>query len=63
MKQKIKAPESELECFHWLEKNGLLNKEFDQYFSPHKAEHRHYSLRYAAFKKGWPQPPGGKLFD
>ena len=56
-----RAPQTELECFLELEKLGLLDAEYDQFYSPHKAEHRHYSLRYAAHKQKKPQPPGGML--
>jgi hypothetical protein len=52
---------SELECFHQLEKLKLLDPVCDQWFSPHKAEHGHYSLRLKAHRKGWPQPPKGTL--
>lgn len=56
-----RAPKTELQCFWELESLGLLDEEWDRWYSPYKAEHSHYSLRLAAYRKGWPQPPGGPI--
>ena len=52
-------PPSELDCFFWLENRGLLHD--DEYFSPTRAEHSHYSLRRSHAVAGKPQPPTGPL--
>lgn len=53
------AAKSELQCFLELERLRLLDPTWDQFYSPYKAKHSHYSLRLAAHHRGHKQPPGG----
>ena len=50
---------SELECFRWLDRRGLISDA--EYFSPTKARFSHYSLRRGHALANRPPPPTGSL--